>query len=328
MARRNHKYKLGTLRVIALSVVALLSTCAPSNQPALRIGANIWPGHEPMYIAQAIGRYDAKQIHVIDFPSAVEVARAYRNGVIDVAALTADEAFSAIAAEPGKHRIILVADYSSGADCILTQPSVTDFSQLRGRRIGVESNALGGYVLLRALQLHTMSVADVELVPMSVDRHVLAFTAGSIDAVVTFEPSRSTLLAGGAQELFTSKEIPGEVIDVIVTRTDLLHARRAALLQFVRGWFEGLAHMRREPADAMRRSAIHEHTAPETFLASLQGLEFVDRDRNLRLLGSGAESIERALVTLATTMRDGGLLATSVEVRGLTDRSIVEQATP
>jgi len=131
-----------------------------------------------MYIAQALGRYDAKQVHLIDFPSAVEVARAYRNGVIDVAALTADEAVVIAASEPGRHKIVLIADYSNGADCILAQPSFTGLSQLKGRRIGVEFECAGAYVLLRALQLHGMTLHDVQPVSLSFDQHVAAFGAG------------------------------------------------------------------------------------------------------------------------------------------------------
>jgi NitT/TauT family transport system substrate-binding protein len=306
----------------------LLMSCAYDDQPAVRIGGNIWPGYEPMYIANAIGEYDSKQIHLIDFPSAVEVARAYRNGVIDVAALTADEALVIAASEPGQHKIILIADYSSGADCILAQPSFTTLSQLKGRRIGVESNALGAYVLLRALQLHDMSLADVQPVSLSLDQHVAAFGEGAVDAVVTFEPSCANLLASGAQTVFTSKEIPGEVVAVIVTRTKLIDTRRPALLHFVRGWFAGVAHMQRDPQDAARRSAIHEHTSPDAFLGSLQGIKLLDRKSNLRLFSHRDDGIDAALTKLAATLRAHKLLITEVDVRGLTDGALVEQASP
>jgi NitT/TauT family transport system substrate-binding protein len=253
------------------------------------------------------------------------VARAYRNGVIDVAALTADEALAIAAAEPGKHKIILITDFSDGADCILAQPSFVGMAQLKGRRVGVESNAVGGYVLLRALQLHGMSIKDIQPVPLPLDRHVPEFEAGTVDAIVTFEPNRSILLASGARELFTSKEIPGEIVDVIVTRTALLSTRQKSLLHFVQGWFKGLAYIQHEPQEAARRSAIHEHTAHDSFLASLQGVALVDHNRNRQLL-SDVDGIEPALTKLVAMMNTNGLLATPIDLRGLTDNTLVEQA--
>jgi NitT/TauT family transport system substrate-binding protein len=65
---------------------------------------------------------------------------------------------------------------------------------------------------------------------MSQDEHVLAFEEERIDAVVTAEPMCSRLSASGASVVFTSKEIPGEVVDTIVTRVEFVKTRREALL--------------------------------------------------------------------------------------------------
>src|SRR5262245_11400069 len=214
--RRNKDF---WLRGLSAAMVAILVACSSNREAALRVGGSLWPGYEPMYLADAIGRYDRKQVHMIDFPSAIEVARAYRNGVIDVAVLKGFEALTIAAADPGRHKIILVADVSQGADAILAQSAFTRFDQLRGRRIGVEVNAVGGYILQRALQLRGMGIHDVEPVALALEQHAPAFESGAIDAVVTVEPTRSILLASGAHEVFTSKEIPDEVFDVVITRT-------------------------------------------------------------------------------------------------------------
>jgi NitT/TauT family transport system substrate-binding protein len=317
---------MGRRKIGWIAIVAILSAagCLQESRPALRVGTSIWPGYEPMYLAQSLGSYDPKQIQVIDFPSAVEVTRAYRNGAIDVAALTADEALSVAATDPDTNKIILIADFSSGADCILMQPHYTKFAQLKDLRVGVESNALGGYVLMRALELHSMRIGDIRPVTMSQDEHVLAFEEERIDAVVTAEPMCSRLSASGASVVFTSKEIPGEVVDTIVTRVEFVKTRREALLHFTRGWFDAIDYMKREPQAAAERIAIHERISPEAFLAASQGLELLDRAGNLRLLNSGG--ISKSLTSLSQTMLSHGLVQAPVDVSNLFDASMIEQS--
>jgi len=67
---------------------------------------------------------------------------AYRNGIIDAAALTMDEVFT-LQSEGLAPKIVLVLDISKGGDAILGRPGITTFKQLQGRRVGVENTALG-----------------------------------------------------------------------------------------------------------------------------------------------------------------------------------------
>ena len=121
----------------------------------MRVGTNVWPGYEPLYIAQRRGQLAGQPIELVTFPSSAEVMRAYRYGSLDVAATTADEALSLVESLP-EQRVVLVCDFSSGADALLAHPELQTFGQLRGRRIGYEPNALGAYVLARALEVSGM----------------------------------------------------------------------------------------------------------------------------------------------------------------------------
>lgn len=269
-----------------------------------------------MHVAKRLGIYDDRKILLIDFASSVEVMRAYRNGVVDVAALTADEALTIVGAEPGKHRIIAVTAYSKGGDGIVAQPTYTQFSKLKGRRVGVEANALGGYVLSRALQKHGLSLNDIELVPVSLDQQLTAFEAGTVEALVTFEPNRSRLLASGAVEVFDSNEMTGEIMDVLVTRAVLLADRRPVLQYFLRGWFSGLKHLQTDAA-AAAMAALHERVGPDTFTASLQGFELLDRDRNLKLFDTRQPALRIAFQTLTDRMRETGIVTAALDPHAL-----------
>lgn len=44
----------------------------------------------------------------------------------------------------------------------------------------------------------------------------------TVDAVITFEPEKTKILQQGAHTLFSSAEIPNEIIDVLVVRKDAI----------------------------------------------------------------------------------------------------------
>jgi NitT/TauT family transport system substrate-binding protein len=292
----------------------------------LRVGLNVWPGHEPFLLARSLGYYDGQPIRLVDFPSSVEVIRAYRNGAIDAAALTADEALLVAESQPNQ-RIVLVIDFSKGADAILARPPFASMTDLKGRRIGLEPGALGALMLARALELAKMSASEVTAVPVPLAEHESAYASGQVDAVVTFEPRRSRLLAAGARQVFDSSQIPGEVVDVLLARGEWAETDMAALTGLVQGWFRALDYLKRNPADAGRRMAPREQVRPEAFLKSLEGLALPDRAANLNMLGPPTTNLVRPLRRLAAVMTQNKLLSRPVDPATLPDDRAVRQGT-
>ena len=90
---------------------------------ALRIGTNVWIGSEPLYLARELGKLDPAAIQLVEYPSASEVLRAYRNQAIDGMVISLDELL-VLSAEGQQPRIILVADVSHGADVVVGRPGM------------------------------------------------------------------------------------------------------------------------------------------------------------------------------------------------------------
>jgi NitT/TauT family transport system substrate-binding protein len=294
---------LNSILYVILTTLCLLTpvTCNRDTQQPLRVGANAWPGYEPMFLARSLGYFEGRSIQLVEFSSATEVLRAYRNGLIEVAAVTMDEALLAQDGQPDS-RIVLVCDSSNGADALLARPEITCLKDLKGRRVGVESTALGAYMLARALKHGGLVPADVQVVPVPLLEHVTAYTSGKVEAVVTFDPHRSRLLAAGARSLFDSSQIPGEIVDVLLTRTELSAGHNQALGILVTSWFHSLDYLRKNPSDAAARVAPREAVTAPQFLASLQGMQLPDREANLRMLGSSPENLAPRLLQLSNIM--------------------------
>ena len=277
--------------------LALAGACGRAPVEPIRLATNVWPGYEPLYLARQLGTLDPKGFHLVEMSNASDAVRALKAGRVAGAALTLDETLTLLQDDVDL-QVVLVMDVSSGADAILGRPQVASLAALKGRRVGVEQSAVGGYLLTRALDRVQLRPADVVIVPITQGAHEASFLKGSLDALVTFEPTRSRLLARGAKVLFDSSQIPGEIFDVLVLRGDVARARPEVAAQLRQGWFQALAYLRDHPQDAAHRMAPREQLGPESFHRALQGLTFPDAEAEARMRGGGLLAPARRLADL------------------------------
>ncbi len=254
-----------------------LAGCSRESQTALRIGTNVWIGCEPLYLARDLGRLDPGRVQLVEYPSASEVQRAYRNQAIDGMVISLDELFS-LAVEGFDPRIVLVVDVSHGADAVVGRAGMKTMRDLSGKSVAVESGALGAFVLARALQLSGMQPGDVKVVHLESNEQPAAFEKGQVDAAVTFDPYRAQLLKSGGALLFDSTRIPGEIVDLIAVRRSALDERPQAIATLLSGWYAAIDHLRADPPDAARRMGVRQQIGAEQFLESLRGLHIPSRD--------------------------------------------------
>jgi NitT/TauT family transport system substrate-binding protein len=199
---------------------------------------------------------------------------------------------------------------------------------LKGHRIGAETTALGGYILLRALQLSGLTRRDVEIVPLEFSEHEAAFTQGSVDAVVTYEPTRTKLRNGGAHEIFDSSQIPGELVDVLVMRAEYVRAHPDAVQLLLGGFYRAQRYFKERPEDFVRIAAARENTTPDEFRASLTVLRLLDANESRAMLTGHPPGLLKNARSLATLMIDQGLLRKTADVESLFDERLAERIYP
>ena len=303
------KRPLGVLACMAL----LLTGCVREPESALRIGTNVWIGSEPLYLARELGQLNPKAVQLVEYPSASEVLRAFRNQAIDGMVISLDELFG-LAVDGLQPRIILVVDVSHGADAVVGRSGMRTMKDLRGKRVAVESGALGAFVLSRALALSGMHASDVKVVQLESNEQPSAFEKGQVDGAVTFDPYREQLLRAGARTLFDSTQIPGEIVDLVAVRASVLERRPKAVQALLTGWLRATDYLRREPKDAARRMGIRQQTSGEQFLKGLQGLHIPSREENLRMLGGANPELAAAGRRLMALMLEAKLLRMELKI--------------
>jgi NitT/TauT family transport system substrate-binding protein len=290
-----------------------LGGCMREAEPALRIGTNVWIGSEPLYLARELGKLDPSTVQLVEYPSASEVLRAFRNQAIDGMVISLDELFE-LAVDGLQPRIILVVDVSNGADVVVGRRGMRTMRDLKDKSVAVESGALGAFVLSRALAVNGMQASDVNVVHLESNEQPSAFEKGEVDGAVTFDPYRTQFLKAGASTLFDSTQIPGEIVDLLAVRASVVDKEPKAIQALLTGWFGALDYIKHDPVDAARRMGIRQQTTGEQFQEAQRGLHVPTREENLRMLGGAQPELATTGRRLMALMLEAKLLRNSLEI--------------
>jgi NitT/TauT family transport system substrate-binding protein len=304
-----------TARRMLMIVLILLVGCQDSPPPPLRVGINPWVGYDPLVLAREQALVDAKQVQIIELHSNTESTRALRNGLLDAAALTLDEALRL--ADAGMAlKIVAVLDASNGADAVLAGPDIASLADLKGKRIALEKTALGALMLDHLLKAAGLNHDQVETLQVEATMHADALTNGSADVVITFEPMKSRLLNLGFHSLLDSSQMPGEIVDFLVVQANIAPQRTAYLLQT---WEQGLKALQANPERSAALLAVGTDLNREEYLDTLKGLYFVSLQDSARLLAGLPEPFIHDSMPLVDTLQQLGLLQKAPDWNALLD---------
>lgn len=294
-------------RAIAAAALLALAACGDAVVPPLTVGMNPWVGYDPLVLARDRGLTDPRQLRVVELASASETLRHLRNGLLDAAMLTLDETLRLV--DSGVDvRIVAVLDESTGGDAVIALPRITSPAQLKGEFIAVEDSAVGSLLLHRMLKKAGLHRGDVKVTYIEVARHLEALQSGQAAAVVSFEPLAGAIEAAGYRRIFDSSEIPGEVLDLLVVRSDVLQQRPGAVDALLGAWYAGLNLFQRDTPAAAESLALGTDLSPTAYAAVLGGLAFHSREASEReLVGSPPPLVAKASI-VADTLHEIGLL--------------------
>lgn len=296
----------GLLSCLALGVAALAG-CQPPSQAPLKLGLNPWVGYDPMVLARERGLLDAAQVKVVELASSSETMRYLRNGLLDGAALTLDETLR-LADDGVDLRIVRLLSTSAGADVVMARPDIRTLTDLRGRSIAVERTTVGALMLQRLLQAGGLQPHEVQVRNLEASRHLAALRNGLVDAVVTFEPLAGPLQAEGLRPLFDSRQMPGDIVDVLVVRAEVLSARRSQVEVAVLGWRRGLSALESDPQASAELLSAGVDLSPGDYLTTLKGLKFYSDQEGQALLSGQPRALGQQSEGLAITLGFMGLI--------------------
>jgi NitT/TauT family transport system substrate-binding protein len=193
---------------------------------------------------------------------------------------------------PRSPQVIQVLDYSAGADVILVRPDFADGAALRGARIGVEVASLGAYVLARGLEKYGLGLADVRPTSMDPVSMEAAFRNGELEAVVMYPPESTKLLRDfKAKVLFSTAEIPGEVLGLVAVEAEVAAFRATDVVLLIQTFRRAQAYAAQSPAEAYAIMGAREGLTSQEFAAALSdtGIKLVSAGEQADYLGPGGK---------------------------------------
>lgn len=173
----------------------------------------------------------------------IESINLYTTGEYDACVMTNMDALSIPATGGIDSTALVIGDYSNGNDGIVVKNGKT-VADLKGRSIKLVELSVSHYLLVRALDKNGMKERDVKLVNTS-DSDIAALFLNDTDpkaVCVTWNPLLMQVRtdAANANMVFDSSQIPGEILDLMVVKTDAPDTLKRAL---VGAWYEAMALM-------------------------------------------------------------------------------------
>jgi len=204
----------------------------------LKIAFIDWIGFQTLTIAKRNNLFGGA-IDIHELPSASEVQRLFRNDLLDGAAMTLDEAITLYSYRKDIE-VVLVIDSSMGADALVANKEIKSISDIKNKRIGYESNAVGALMLSQVLKKANLKLKDINPVSVEYNGHFKAYNDKKVDAIITFEPIKSKIMDKGAHSIFDSSMIPNMILDVLVVKKSLVKADDPRLKKLINGYFKAL----------------------------------------------------------------------------------------
>lgn len=303
----------GAGRLILVACSLMVASCSPSAQaPEARtefnIGWSIYAGWMPWPYAQQAGivkkwadKYGLK-INIVQVNDYVESVNQYTAGKLDGVTVANMDALTIPAAGGKDTSAIIVGDYSNGNDGIVLK-GVDKLSAIKGRQVYLVELSVSHYLLARGLNSVGMALTDVKTVNTADADIVGAFQTPAVTAAVAWNPQLSVMKGTpGARQVFSSADIPGEILDLLVVDTATLKANPNLGKALVGIWYETTALMQRQDEQGKAARAAMAKLAgstPEIFDRQL-ATTYLYADPKAAVAAASAP----ALITTMTRVRD------------------------
>ena len=211
-------------------------------------------------------------IDVVQVNDYVESINQYTARKFDAVTVTNMDTLTIPAAGGVDTTVVIIGDYSNGNDGIVLKDGKT-LADIKGRKVNLVELSVSHYLLARGLSSVKMSERDIKTVNTSDADIVSASASPDVNAVVAWNPQLSEIVKMPKMtEVFSSKQIPGEILDLAVVHSDTLKDNPAFAKALVGAWFETLALMSQND-DAGK--------AARTAMAKLSGTDLAGYDAQL-----------------------------------------------
>ena len=316
-------------RTLIASIGFALLAQPLTAQAEVKIGVSDWPGWEAWYVAEQKGYFKkhGADVKLVWFANYTDSISALSAGQVDGNSQTWSDTMAPLAKGIAL-KTILVNDNSAGNDALMVGPKIKSFKDLKGKKIALEEYSVSHFLLTMGLNKNGMTLKDVQVVNLSAGDAAAAFMAGRVDAAVVWNPWVNTIQTSGkGKPLFTSKDVPGLVPDLLVVQEKSLKAKRKDFVGMVKAWYDVEAFLRSNPDEAAKIMSKVVGMDAKEYKVFLPGTKFFDQKANLQAFGPASDktSLLGVAPTIAKFLLDNKLMEGKVDFAKGLDASLVKE---
>jgi NitT/TauT family transport system substrate-binding protein len=244
-----------SLLVCLIAAASVRRTLVAQQKPSFTVGWSVYVGWDPYYYMAKSGllrkwadKYGIDiRVQRFDYAPSLDAFVAKN---IDACAMTNMEALDMPAAAGVDTTSVILGDYSNGNDAVITRQNLS-LAQIPGKPVMLVEKTVSQYLFERAMTLNGLSaqIKQVKYINTSDSDIAYAFLADtSKPVVVTWKPLVSQIMkAKDVKTVFNSSQIPGEIMDLLVVRTEVLNRPDGSGQKFAKAvagaWYELMGAM-------------------------------------------------------------------------------------
>jgi len=281
----------------AAAGAVLLSMSAQALAEPLKIGYSDWPGWVAWEVAIEKQWFKEAGVDVkfewFDYVASMD---AFAAGKLDAVGMTNGDAL-VTGATGAKSVMIIMNDYSNGNDMIIGKPGINSIKDLKGKKVGVEIGFVDHLLLLNGLKKNGMKESDVELVNVATNETPQVLASGDVDAIGAWQPSSGMALklVPGSKPIYTSKDEPGLIYDLLAVSPSSLSEHRAEWKKVAKVWYRVVDYLKdpKTHADAIRIMASRVGLSPKEYESFVGGTKILTLEEAKKFYkkGKGFDSL-------------------------------------
>ncbi len=287
--KKSFKATLVLMLIVSMTFLAACSgntkeTKEGTTDDPITIALSPWPGWYMWYLVEEKGFFEKHGVNVKleFFPVYSDSLQAIAAGKVDANSQTLSDSLAPLSKGIGL-KAVLVNDNSFGGDAIVSKPDINSIKDLKGKTVATELGTVDHLLLLTALAENGMDEKDINYVNMTVNDAGPAFISGNTDASVLWEPFQTTAVKEGkGKVLFSSKDTPGLIPDLLVFRDSVVKQRPEDVQKIVDAWFDALAWYEDNKEEAIKLLAEKAETTPEDFKLGLDSIKLFNVADNIK----------------------------------------------
>ncbi|WP_121626250.1 putative urea ABC transporter substrate-binding protein [Poseidonibacter antarcticus] len=266
------------IKALSLSVLVLgltTSSLQAETKKDFKIAWTIYVGNMPLpYAAQKgiVNKWAKKygiNIEVVQVNDYIEQINQYTAGTFDAALMTNMDVLTIPAAGGVDSTILITQDFSNGNDGIVLKDK-NKLEDIKGQTVNLVELSVSHYLLARGLDTVGLSERDISIINTSDADIIAAYSSDDVTSLVTWNPQLSEIKkSNGANIVFNSSNIPGEIIDNIVIHTKILNDNPELGKALVGAWFEVMEIVKNKDKEALSFMAKDSGTNIKSFQEQL-----------------------------------------------------------